>query len=39
MILKISPFVKFELLVVFVNIFSADNIYLVRDCENLQFPI
>ena len=39
MILKISPLLKFKLLGVFVNSLSADDKYLVGDCENLLFPI
>ena len=36
---KVSPLLKFETLVVFVNTLTADDKYLVWDCENLKFPI
>ena len=39
MIWKMSPLVKFVILVVFVNIGTADDKYPVRDCENLPFTI
>ena len=39
MICKISPLLKFEIWGVFVNTFTADDKYPVRDCENLQFII
>ena len=39
MIRKISPLVKFEILIVFVDTFTADDKYPVPDCENLLFPI
>ena len=38
MIWKISPLVKFEILVVFLNTLTLDQKYPLRDCENLQFP-
>ena len=34
---KRSPSLNFEVLVVFVNIFTVDDKYPVRDSENLQF--
>ena len=36
---KKSPLLKFEILGVFVNTLTADDKYLVRDSENLQFAI
>ena len=36
---KISPFVNFKILGVFVNTFTVDDKYPVWDCENLQFHI
>ena len=39
MIWKISPLVKFEILIVFVDTFTNDDKYPVPDCENLLFPI
>ena len=39
MIRKISPLMKFQILEVFVNTFTADYKYPVPDCENLPFPI
>ena len=36
---KKSPLWKFETLEVFVDALTADDKYLVQDCENLQFPI
>ena len=39
MICKISPLLKFEIWGVFVNTFTADDKYPVRDSENLQFII
>ena len=38
MIWKMSPWVKFEILVMFVNTLTAEDKYPVRDWENLQFP-
>ena len=34
MIWKISPLLKFEILIVFVNTMTADEKYPVPDCEN-----
>ena len=39
LIWKISPFLKFEILDVFVNALTPDDKYPVRDSENLQFPV
>ena len=39
MIWKKSPLLKFEILWVFFNTLTADDKYLVRDSENLEFPI
>ena len=39
LIRKISPLVIREVLGIFVNILTADDKYLIQDCENLQFPI
>ena len=39
MIYKISPLLKVKILGVFVNTLATEDTYLVRDCENLQFPI
>ena len=39
MIWKISPWLKFEILGLFVNTWTSDYKYPVTDCENLQFPI
>ena len=36
---KISPWLKFEVMVLFVNTWTADYEYPVPDCENLSFPI
>ena len=38
MIWKMSPWVKFEILVMFVNTLTAEDKYPVRDWENLLFP-
>ena len=39
MICNISPFLKFEILEVFVNTLGAGDKYPVWDYENLQLPI
>ena len=39
MIWKISPWLKFEMIRLFVNTWTANYKYLVPDCENLPFPI
>ena len=39
MIWKISPWLKFEIIVLFANTSTADYKYPVPDCENLSFPI
>ena len=39
MIWKKSPLLKFEILWVFFNTLTADDKDLVRDSENLEFPI
>ena len=39
MICKISPWLKFEIIGLFVNTWTADYKYPVTDCENLPFPI
>ena len=39
MICKISPWLKLEILEVFVNTLTADDKYPFWDCENLKFPI
>ena len=39
MIWKISPWLKFEIMGLFVKTWTADYKYPVRDCENLPFPI
>ena len=39
MIWKKSPLLKFEIFWVFFNTLTADDKYLVRDSENLEFPI
>ena len=39
MIFKISPLLKYEVLVVFVNLLTVDEKYLVREFQKLQFPI
>ena len=39
MILKISPWLKYEIIELFVNTWAADYKYPVLDCENLPFPI
>ena len=39
MIWKISPWLKFEIIGLFVNTWIADYKYPVPDCENLPFPI
>ena len=36
---KISPWLKFEIIGLFVNTWTADYKYPVPDCENLLFPI
>ena len=36
---KISPWLKFEIIGLFVNTWTADYKYPVPDCENLPFPI
>ena len=36
---KISPWLKFEIMGLFVKTWTADYKYPVRDCENLPFPI
>ena len=36
---KISPWLKFEIIGLFVNTSTADNKYPVSDCANLLFPI
>ena len=36
---KISPWLKFEMIGLFVNRWTADYKYPVLDCENLTFPI
>ena len=36
---KISPWLKFEMIALFVNTWTADYKYPVLDCENLTFPI
>ena len=39
MIGKISPWLQFQIIEVFVNTWSADYNYPVPDCEILPFPI
>ena len=39
MICKISPWLKFEILGLFVNTWTADYKYHVTDCENFRFPM
>ena len=39
MILKISPWLKFEIIALFVNTWTDDYKYPVPSCENLPFPI
>ena len=39
MIWKISPWLKFEIIGMFVNTWAADYKYSVPDSENLAFPI
>ena len=39
MIWKISPWLKFQIIGLFVNTWTADYKYPVPDCENLLFPI
>ena len=39
MIWKISPWLKFHIIGLFVTTWTADYKYPVRDCENLPFPI
>ena len=39
MIWKISPLLKFEIIGLFVNTWTADYKYPVPDCESLPFPI
>ena len=39
MIWKISPWLKFEIIGLFVKTWTAGYKYPVRDCENLTFPI
>ena len=36
---KISPWLKFEIIGLFFNTWTADYKYPVPDCENLPFPI
>ena len=36
---KTSPWLKFEIIGLFVNTWTADYNYPVKDCENLPFPI
>ena len=36
---KISPWLKFEIIRLFVNTWTADYKYPIPDCENLSFPI
>ena len=36
---KISPWLKFEIIGLFVNTWTADYKYALPDCENLPFPI
>ena len=39
MIWKTSPWMKFKIIRLFVNTWTADYKYPVPDCENLPFPI
>ena len=39
MIGKISPWLKFEIIMLFVNTWTDDYKYSVADCENFPFPI
>ena len=39
MIWKISPWLNFEIIGLFVNTWTADYKYPIPDCENLSFPI
>ena len=39
MIWEISPWLKFEIIGLFANTWTADYKYPVMDCENLPFPI
>ena len=39
MIWETFPLLKFEMIGVFVNTWTADYKYPVPDCENLPFPI
>ena len=39
MIWKISPWLKFEIIGLFVNTWTADYKYPFPDCDNLSFPI
>ena len=39
MIWKITPWLKFEIIGLFVNTWTSDYKYPVTDCENLPFPI
>ena len=39
MIWKKSPLFKFEIIVLFVDTWTADYVYPVPDCENFKFPI
>ena len=39
MIRKISPWLKFEIIALFIDTWAADYKYPVPDCENLLFPI
>ena len=39
MILETFPLLKFDFIGVFVNTWTADYNYPVRDCENLQFSL
>ena len=39
LIWEISPWLKFEIIALFVNTWTSDYNYPVTDCENLPFPI
>ena len=39
MIWKLSPWFKFEIIVLFANTWTSDYKYPVTDCDNLPFPI
>ena len=39
MVQKISPWLKFEIIGLFVTTLTADDKYAVPECESLQFPI